>query len=107
MYPEEIYSTKGGLQLKVRLAMPEDYDSAIETFGSVASELVYMNTETLRPNLKEVWTERWVNNGARTLFALAELGGKLVGGIVLTDFSNSPKTDHVRDLGMWIVKEYR
>ncbi len=107
MYPEGIYSTKNGLKLRVRLAMPADYDCAIKTYGNVASELSYLNTETIRPNIKEVWTERWVNNGEKTLFAIAELSGKIVGGIVLTDFSNSPKTDHVRDLGMWVVKEYR
>ena len=107
MFPPETFLSKDGNMIKVRLASPADYDDGISTFEKVAAEKIYLNTETVSPNIKEVWAERWVNNGEKTLFALAELNGRTVGGIVLTMYSNSPKTDHVRDLGMWIIKEYR
>ncbi len=107
MSPSENFRLKNGNTIMVKLALPADYDDGISTFEQVASEKLYLNTESVSPNIKEIWTERWANNGEKTLFALAVLNEKIVGGIVLTMYSNSPKTEHVRNLGMWIVKEYR
>lgn len=107
MSHERIFNTRDGRKFTIRLAAPADYDAGIESFRQVASEKIYLNTEVPRPNIKETWTERWVRNGEKTLFAVAEVQGQIVGGVVLTDFSSSPKHDHVRDLGMWIVSEHR
>lgn len=41
------------------------------------------------------------------LFCVGESGGSIAGGIVLTPYSGSPKTAHVLNLGMWVVKEHR
>ncbi len=103
----KIYKTKDGQKFKVRLATPDDYDESIMTFASVASEKLYLNTEEVAPDIKNVWTERWKDNGANHLFCVAEYHGKLTGGIVLNKYSKSPKTFHVLELGMWLLKEYR
>lgn len=107
MYRQRIYHGKDGSEIIVRLATPEDYDETIITYTEVAAERIYINTERPRPDIKQVWTERWVNNGDKILFAIAQLEDKIVGGIVLNVYSNSPKTDHVREQGMWILKDYR
>lgn len=101
------YNGKDGSSIIVRLAMPEDYDASIATFQKVASERIYLNTEETPPDIKDIWTRRWLRNGDTNMFAVSEVMGKIVGGIVLNLYSNSPKTSHVRELGMWILKEYR
>lgn len=101
------YTVKDGLSTVLRIATPEDYDSSIETYREVASERIYLNTEETAPDIKETWTKRWVQNGKINLFAISEVDGKIVGGVVLSPYSHSPKTSHVRILGMWIIREYR
>lgn len=103
----KIYKTKDGKEFKVRLATPDDYDVSIMTYASVASEKIYLNTEQTAPDIKQTWEERWKVNGTERLFCVVEHKGKLTGGIVLNPYSRSPKTSHVLELGMWLMKEYR
>lgn len=107
MYSARVFQGKNGSEIRIRLALPEDYDKTIADFSAVAAERIYLNTETVRPDTKKIWTERWVENGEKDLFAVAEVNGNIVGGVVLNMYSTSPKTDHVRELGMWIIREYR
>ena len=81
MFQGKEFATKDGRSITVRLAKPGDYDETIETFAEVASEKVYLNTESISPDIKKVWTERWVRNGENTLFAIVESGGRIVGGM--------------------------
>ncbi len=103
----KIFVGKDGLEFLVRLARPADYDESIATFASVASEKIYLNTEQTAPDIKNTWEERWKTNGAGKLFCVVESQGVLTGGIVLNPYSRSPKTAHVLELGMWLLKEYR
>lgn len=103
----ESFQARNGKSFKVRPAAVDDYDESIKTFAEVASEKVYLNTETIDPNTKQIWLERWQNNTKNSLFCVAEMEGKLVGGIVLNRYSRSPKTDHVLELGIWILKDFR
>lgn len=107
MFPPARYTGKDGRIITVKLATPEHYDEGIATWESVTKEKVYLLTETLRPNTKDIWKERWANNGNEVMFALAEIGGEIAGGSVLTMYSIASKTEHVRELGMWIIKEHR
>lgn len=107
VYPPRDYVSKDGRKILVRPAAFEDFDETITTFGEVAAEKVYLNTETLSPDIRQVWEERWQTNAVDTLFCIAVVDGRITGGLVLNKFSRSPKTDHVRELGMWIIKPYR
>lgn len=101
------YKTKDDREIIVRLCHIDEYDSAMKVFSSVAAEKIYLNTETVDPSRKERWSEMWSENGKDIMYAVAEVEGEIVGGEVLTKYSESPKTNHVRDLGMWIIKEFR
>lgn len=107
MFPSAEYKSKDSRVIKVRLATPDDYDDAIETWASVTREKIYLLTEELRPNTKETWTERWINNGKDAAFAVAEIEGRIAGGAVLTKYSDWEKTKHVREFGTWIDAEHR
>lgn len=98
---------KDGTKVDIRVGKPEDYDTGINTWAAVAAEKVYLNSESIRPDIKQRWIERYAENGKDVLLALASVNDLIVGGAILTKYSESPKTEHVRELGMWIVKEHR
>ena len=101
------YTGKNGKEFVIRLAVPEDFEESIMTFAEVAREKIYLNTEEPTPDILDAWKERWKNNGANMVFCVAQCDGRLTGGLVLTPYSRSPKTEHVLNLGMWVVKEHR
>ncbi len=92
--------------VSVRLAGPSDMEEAAESFRKVASERVYLGTETVPEGTASRWEERWQDNGEKNLFAVALIEGKIVGGLVLTPLF-SPKSNHVRNLGMWVLLDHR
>ena len=96
-----------GENIEVRLAGSEDMEEAAGVFRSVAGEKVYLETEEPAPDTAQVWRERWSDNGRETLFAVALSGGRIIGGIVLTRYGRTGKTMHVRELGMYVLREYR
>lgn len=91
---------------KVRELKIEDLDGALSSFEQVASERIYLGTEEVNDRTRQRWLESWADDGKRNLFAVAESEGKIIGGIVLTSLF-SPKSDHVRNLGMWVLKDHR
>ncbi len=101
------YTGKDGKEFVIRLAEPGDFKESIATFTEVSREKIYLNTEEPSPDILEVWSERWKHNGTNMMFCVAQREGKLTGGLVLTPYSRSPKTAHVMNLGMWLVKEHR
>lgn len=101
------YTGKNGKDFVIRLACADDFKESIETYTEVAREKIYLNTEEPTPDILEVWNERWKHNGTNMLFCVAQSEGKLTGGLVLTPYSRSPKTAHVLNLGMWLIKENR
>lgn len=101
------YTGKNGKDFVIRLACADDFKESIETYTEVAREKIYLNTEEPTPDILEVWSERWKHNGTNMLFCVAQSEGKLTGGLVLTPYSRSPKTVHVLNLGMWLIKENR
>lgn len=101
------YAGKNGHEVVIRLAEPGDFEESIRTYTEVAREKIYLNTEEPAPDILQVWNERWKSNGSNMLFTVAVVEGRIVGGLVLTPYSRSPKTSHVLTLGMWIVKEKR
>ena len=101
------YLHSDGRELEIRLAEESDMGEAAETFRQVASERVYLDTEEVPHETAGIWGERWKENGKDSLFAIGAVGGRIIGGLVLTPYSRSPKSSHVRTLGMWILKEFR
>lgn len=98
---------KDGRTAVIRMPAQDEMREAAAAFASVASEKRYLNTETVPGNMHEEWAAIWKENGERILFIVPEVASRIVGGLVLTQYSGSPKTSHVRDLGMWIIREYR
>lgn len=92
--------------LVVRIAKSSDMEAAAESFREVASERKYLATEEVAPNTGSMWRENWKENAVKNLFAVADSNGMIVGGIVLTSPS-SPKSSHVRYLGMWLIRAFR
>ena len=41
------------------------------------------------------------------MFCVAQYEGRLTGGLVLIPYSRSPKTAHILNLEMWLVKDHR
>lgn len=101
------YTLGDGRELVVRIAEQDDMAEAVETFRSVASEMIYLDTEEVPPETVDVWKDRWKENGKDILFILSLVEGKIIGGLVLTPYSRSKKSTHVRTLGMWLLKDYR
>ena len=55
----------------------------------------------------QVLEERWQTNAVDNLFCIAVVAGRITGDLVLNTFSRSPKSDHLRAPGMWIIKPFR
>lgn len=101
------YRLRDGRVLELRLAQDNDMGEAADTFRKVASEGTFLDTETVPPETEELWKERWKENGKDMLFIIGTVEGKIIGGLVLTKYSRSDKSRHVRTLGMWLLKEFR
>ena len=101
------YRLSDGRLLEIRLCENEDMEEAADTFRRVASEGIFLDTEVVPPETKDIWTERWRENGRESLFIIGSVTGRIIGGLVLTRYSHSRKSSHVRTLGMWLLKEYR
>lgn len=101
------YRLRDGRILELRLAQEGDMEEAAETFREVASEKIFLETEVVPPETKDRWAEGWKENGRDALFIIGTVEGRIIGGLVLTKYSRSGKSQHVRTLGMWLLKEYR
>lgn len=105
--PVKMFRTKDGRDAVLRMAGEGDYGETFDTFRSVASENVYLLTEKVDPASVDAWRKRWKDNGRENLCAVASVDGRIAGTVLLNRFSNASKTDHVRMLGMWVLRNYR
>ncbi len=99
--------TKDGRQFSIELFNPSETEQAYESFRSVVAERVFLLRESITRDEIDKWSAGWSENGVNSLFLVARLSGTIIGGITLTKDSSSPKIDHVRTLGIWLLREYR
>lgn len=104
---EKTYATNGSRQVTVRPAVKSDADGCISLLARVAAEKVFIMTEEITEGRIQSLMDMIAGNGKEMLFAVAVMDGSVVGTLDLQRISGSPKTDHVRELGMGVMKEYR
>ena len=99
----------GASQVLVRMARTGDLLSMIENFQAVASEGIYLATETVTEDQKKRMEKLVIaGNGKSELSIVADIQGKVVGGLTLYKYGELSKTRHIRGLGgMLVIKEYR
>lgn len=100
-----MYKTKDGRRILVRRAVPKDVDAAVKLWQALADEREYIATE----HVSQEQRKRWIANvkNPEVLWEVARIEGKLVGTLTVGRYGNLEKTQHVRELGMGVAKEFR
>lgn len=97
---------KDGRDATVRRARPADAEAWIANGNAVASEMIYLMTEKFTRPPDEVRNQFEVAPPTRELWLVADVRERIVGGANFVRGRNS-KNDHVADLGMSILSEFR
>lgn len=114
-YPQQLGCTAAMTQFKaydatdvvIRNASMNDIPDAVETFREVAAENIFLQTEEVPHETVGRWLDTWQSNGESSLFAVAVVKGKIIGGMVVHRTSNASKNNHVREIAMWLTRNYR
>lgn len=104
---ETRYTLKDSRTVSIRPALEIDAEGCLDVLRSVAAEKIFIMTDEVNEGKKRRVLDSISRNGKGELFIVAAVDGKIVGTLDLVRFSSSPKADHVRDLGMSVINEYR
>lgn len=101
------YTLKNSEKVTVRLAEDHDFEGCLSILESVVSEKIYIMTDRVDDRKREQLRSMISENKEGGMFAVAVLRDILVGTIDFRKVSSSPRADHLKDLGMSVIKEYR
>ncbi|MDA4122253.1 MAG: GNAT family N-acetyltransferase [Thaumarchaeota archaeon] len=90
--------------VSVRRARPNDVPALVSVFRSVARERVYLYTEKVSGDQVGRMKKRLKDR--KSLIAVAEVDGKVVGSLVL-ERGPAAKSAHLRTLGISVMKGFR
>jgi RimJ/RimL family protein N-acetyltransferase len=91
-------------EVRVRRAEPADAPELVRLFRAVAREMIYVYTERVSDDQVERMKVRIVDK--KSLVALADVGGRVVGMVTLASYEAS-KAAHLRNLGISVLRGYR
>lgn len=101
-----MYRAKDDRRITIRRATRGDFNPAVKLWQSLAGERKYIETERVSRERKARWA-RSVGD-LQSLWAIAEIGGELVGWLMLFPYyGRLEKTKHVKSLGMGVAKAFR
>jgi GNAT superfamily N-acetyltransferase len=100
-----VYRTKDGRIISIRRAVPRDFDSYLKVWQRVADEKKYIPIEQISRQ-QQAWWRRSVGESS-LLLAAADVRGEIVGALTLARYDESPKTEHVRNLGIAVASGFR
>jgi RimJ/RimL family protein N-acetyltransferase len=97
---------RDGRSALLRDARPEDAEAHIANTNAIASERVFLMTETFARSAEEIRAQFRDADPTRALWLVAEVGGKVVGGANLARGAWS-KNAHTATVGVALLPEFR